>query len=155
MYVMEKIRKDYVDADKIAYSSLTRGAMKGMLRGLDPFCSYMDSEGYKQMIEDTEGKEYGGVGLVVTFKNNVLRVIAPMEDSPGFKAGVKPGDVISKIDGKDTAVMTFDECVKHLKGDPGTTLRCFTHSSNVMTRTLNLPSKGNHRDLHRKGRKNH
>ncbi len=120
MYVIQKIRRDYVDEGKVAYPELMKGALKGMLRNLDPFCSYMDPAAHKEMVEETEGKEYGGVGIVVSYKNNQLKVIAPMEDSPGFRAGIKPGDVITRIDGVDTTTITQDECVKRLKGEPGT-----------------------------------
>ncbi len=123
MYVIQKIRRDYVDQDKVSYDKLIKSALRGMMRGLDPFCSYMDEKGYQAMIDDTEGREYGGVGLVITYKNNALKVIAPMDDSPGAKAGIKPGDVITKIDDKDTSNMNFDECVKMLKGEPGTEIK--------------------------------
>ncbi len=122
MYVLQKVRKEYVDADKVSYQSLIKGAMKGMLRELDPFSSYMEPEGYKELVEDTEGREFGGIGIVVTFRNHVLEVIVPMEDTPGFKAGIKPGDMILAIDGQSTAQMTLDDCVKFLKGAPGTTV---------------------------------
>ncbi len=122
MYVLQKVRKEYVDADKVSYQSLIKGAMKGMLRELDPFSSYMEPEGYKELVDDTEGREFGGIGIVVTFRNHILEVIAPMEDTPGFKAGIKPGDLILAIDGQPTSQMTLDDCVKLLKGAPGTTV---------------------------------
>ncbi len=122
MYVMQKIRRDYVDEKKVGYSALIRGAMRGMLRNLDPFCSYMDEQGYKDMIEDTEGREYGGVGIVVTYKSNALRVIAPADDSPASRAGIQPGDIILKIDDHETSSMSFDECVKKMKGEVGTSI---------------------------------
>ncbi|MFZ2657042.1 MAG: S41 family peptidase [Victivallales bacterium] len=122
MYVLQKVRREYVDADKISYQSLIKGAMKGMLRELDPFSSYMEPEGYKELVDDTEGREFGGIGIVVTFRNHTLEVIAPMEDTPGFKAGIKPGDMILAIDGQPTSQMTLDDCIKLLKGAPGTSV---------------------------------
>jgi carboxyl-terminal processing protease len=122
MFVLQKVRNDYVDANKANYQSLVKGAMKGMLRELDPFCSYMEPEGYKDLVEDTEGREFGGIGIVVTFKNHALEVIAPMEDTPGFKAGIKSGDVIMSIDSRPTSSMTLDDCIKLLKGPPGTSV---------------------------------
>ncbi|MEM4248457.1 MAG: S41 family peptidase [Candidatus Nanoarchaeia archaeon] len=119
MFAIQKIRKDYVDEKKVSYSDLMKGALKGILRSLDPFCSYMDEKDFKNMVEETEGKEYGGLGIVVTYKNNALKVIAPIDNSPAAKAGIQPGDIITKIDGLDTATLNFDECVKRLKGDPG------------------------------------
>ena len=122
MFVLQKVRKDYVDANKASYQALLKGAMKGMLRELDPFCSYMEPEGYKDLVEDTEGREFGGIGIVVTFKNHALEVIAPMEDTPGFKAGIKSGDIIMSIDNRPTSSMTLDDCIKLLKGPPGTSV---------------------------------
>jgi carboxyl-terminal processing protease len=122
MFVLQKVRKDYVDADKASYQVLIKGAMKGMLRELDPFCSYMEPEGYKELVDDTEGREFGGVGIVVTFRNHALEVIAPMEDTPGFKAGIKSGDIIMSIDNRPTSSMTIDDCIKLLKGTPGTSV---------------------------------
>lgn len=133
MYVLQKVRKEYVDSDKVTYKSLIKGALKGMLRELDPFCSYMEPEGFKELVEDTEGREFGGIGIVVTFRNHVLEVIAPMEDTPGFKAGIKPGDLILSIDGQPTVNMTLDDCVKLLKGEPGTsvTMTIYRESEDV------------------------
>ena len=122
MFVLQKVRNDYVDANKANYQSLIKGAMKGMLRELDPFCSYMEPEGYKELVEDTEGREFGGIGIVVTFRNHVLEVIAPMEDTPGFKAGIKSGDIIMFIDNRPTSSMTLDDCIRLMKGPPGTSV---------------------------------
>jgi carboxyl-terminal processing protease len=122
MFVLQKVRNDYVDAKKANYNSLIKGAMKGMLRELDPFCSYMEPEGYKELVEDTEGREFGGVGIVVIFRNHALEVIAPMEDTPAFKAGIKSGDIIMSVDNHPTSSMNLDECIKLLKGPPGTSV---------------------------------
>ncbi len=120
MFVINKVRKDYVDADKVSYKNIVRGALKGILHELDPYCSYMEPESFKNMVDETEGKEFGGVGMMVSYKDGALVVIAPMEDTPAFKAGVKPGDLIDEIDGKKTSSMNLDECVRMLKGEPGT-----------------------------------
>lgn len=120
MFVINKVRKDYVDPEKVTYKNIIRGALKGILRELDPFCSYMEPESFKNMVEENEGKEFGGVGMMVSYRDGMLVVIAPFDDGPAFKAGIKPGDIILEIDGKQTSGMNLDECVKMLKGEPGT-----------------------------------
>ncbi len=118
--VMELIRKDYVDGSKVTYKDLTYGALKGMLNSLDPHSQFMEPQAYEDMKEDTEGK-FGGLGIVISMsKEGFLTVVAPMEDTPGAKAGLLPGDRIIKIDGKVTDKMGLPEAVRNLRGDPGT-----------------------------------
>lgn len=118
--VMELVRKEYVDADKAAYTNLTYGALKGMLNSLDPHSQFMEPQVYQDMKEDTEGK-FGGIGIVISMsKEGFLTVVAPMEDTPGAKAGLLPGDRIIKIDGKVTDRLSLQEAVHLLRGDPGT-----------------------------------
>ncbi len=118
--VMEYVRKDYVDADKATYKEMTYGALKGILSSLDPHSQFMEPQVYDDMKEETEGK-FGGLGIVIsTSKDGFLTVVAPMEDTPGAKAGLMPGDRIIKIDGKITEKMTLQEAVHLLRGDPGT-----------------------------------
>ncbi len=118
--VMELIRKEYVDGDKATYTNLTYGALKGMLNSLDPHSQFMDPGIYQDMKEDTEGK-FGGIGIVISMsKEGFLTVVAPMEDTPGAKAGLLPGDRIIKIDGKVTEKLSLQEAVRQLRGDPGT-----------------------------------
>ena len=118
--VMELIRKEYVDVDKAAYTNLTYGALKGMLNSLDPHSQFMEPQVYQDMRDDTEGK-FGGLGIVISMsKEGFLTVIAPMEGTPGAKAGLLPGDRIIKIDGKMTDKLSLQEAVRQLRGDPGT-----------------------------------
>ena len=118
--VMELIRKEYVDVDKASYTNLTYGALKGMLNSLDPHSQFMEPQVYQDMREDTEGK-FGGLGIVISMsKEGFLTVVAPMEDTPGAKAGLLPGDRIIKIDGKMTDKLSLQEAVRQLRGDPGT-----------------------------------
>jgi carboxyl-terminal processing protease len=118
--VMEIIRKDYVDADKVSYKDLTYGALKGMLGSLDPHCQFMDPPTYQDMKEDTEGK-FGGLGIQIGLsKEGFLTVIAPIEDTPAFRAGILAGDRITKIDGKPTDRLSISDAVKQLRGEPGT-----------------------------------
>jgi len=121
-YVMEKVRKDYVDGQKLTYQELVYGALKGMLNTLDPHSEFMEPEKYKELQSDTQGA-FGGLGIVVSMKDNFVTVVAPMDDSPGFKAGILSGDRIIRIDGKSTEKMSLQDAVKTLRGDPGTEVR--------------------------------
>jgi carboxyl-terminal processing protease len=135
-YVLEKVRKDYVDGQKLTYQELVYGALKGMLNTLDPHSEFMEPEKYKELQSDTQGA-FGGLGIVVGVKNNVLTVIAPMEDTPGYKAGILTGDRIMRIDGKSTEKMTVQDAVKILRGEPGSDVRL----------TIFRPSSGHTRDF--------
>ena len=121
-YVMEKVRKDYVDGQSLKYQDLVYAALKGMLNTLDPHSEFMEPEKYKELQSDTQGA-FGGVGIVVSMKDNFITVIAPMEDSPGFKAGIMSGDRIMKIDGTSTEKMSLPDAVKSLRGEPDTDVK--------------------------------
>ena len=116
--VLERVRKDYVDGDKVTYRDLVQGALKGMLGTLDPHSEYMEPVKYNELKEDTEGS-FSGVGLQVGVRDSELIVIAPMEDTPAFEAGIMPGDRIEKIDGQSTERFGMNDAVKILRGDPG------------------------------------
>jgi carboxyl-terminal processing protease len=130
-YVMERVRKDYADGEKLTYQELVYGALKGMISTLDPHSEFLDPEKYKELQSDTQGT-FGGLGIVISLKDNYITVVAPMEDSPGFKAGILSGDRIVKIDGKSTERMSIQDAVKGLRGEPGTEVRItvFRPSSN-------------------------
>jgi carboxyl-terminal processing protease len=130
-YVMEKVRKDYVDGQKLSYQDLVYGALKGMLNTLDPHSEFMEPEKYKELQNDTQGA-FGGLGIVISSRDNFITVVAPMDTSPGFKAGIMSGDRIVRIDGKSTEKMTSADAVKVLRGDPGTEVKLtiFRPSSN-------------------------
>src|SRR5881409_179181 len=133
--VLERVRKDYVDGDKVTYKELIYSALKGMLNSLDPHSEFMDAEKYNELKNDTEGA-FGGVGIVIGMRDNFLTVIAPMEDTPGFKAGILSGDRIVKIEGKSTERMTSADAAKKLRGEPGT----------EVTFTIQRPSTGATKD---------
>jgi carboxyl-terminal processing protease len=116
--VMLLIRQHYVDPEKVSYEKLIQGALKGMLQDLDPFSNYESPKRYSKTQEQTKG-EFGGIGIVISVRDHVLEVIAPMEDTPGFKAGIHPGDIITEVDGKSTRNLDLHECSKLLKGPPG------------------------------------
>ncbi|HWW00014.1 MAG TPA: S41 family peptidase [Candidatus Acidoferrum sp.] len=132
-YVMEKVRKDYVDGQNLKYQDLVYGALKGMLNTLDPHSEFMEPEKYKELQNDTQGA-FGGLGIVISMKDNFVTVVAPMDDSPGFRAGIMTGDRIVRIDGKSTDRMSLQEAVKTLRGEPGTEVRIsvFRPSSNQL-----------------------
>ncbi len=130
-YVLEKVRTEYVDGGKLTYKELVDRALKGMINTLDPHSEFMEPVDFKELQDDTQGS-FGGLGIVVSMRDNFLTVVAPMDDSPGFRAGVLTGDRIVKIDGKSTEKMSLPEAVKSLRGDPGTEI----------TITIQRPSSG-------------
>jgi len=134
--VLEKVRRDYVDGDKLTYKELVRGAIQGMVNTLDPHSEFMDAAGYKELQDDAQGS-FGGLGVVISIRDNFVTVVAPMEDTPGFKAGILTGDRIVKIEGKSTEKMSLREAVKNLRGEPGT----------EVTITIQRPSTGMVKDL--------
>ncbi len=120
--VVEQVRANYVDAEKSTYEELIEGALKGMLQSLDPHSQFMDEEAFQSMKEDTAGK-FGGLGITIGIKDAVLTVIAPMEDTPAFRAGLLSGDKIMEINGDSTEGLALEDAVKKLRGDPGTTVK--------------------------------
>ena len=97
--VLQKVRTSYVDGTNLTYHSLVDAALKGMVGSLDPHSEFMDAEDYQQLQDDTEG-QFGGLGLVVAMKDGFVTVVEPMDDSPGFRAGILSGDRIVKVEGK-------------------------------------------------------
>lgn len=142
--VLEKIRKEYVDGENLTYQKLIHGALQGMLNTLDPHSEFMDGKKFKDLKDDTQG-EFGGVGVVISMtkdkvsEKKYLTVVAPMEDTPGFKAGIMAGDRIVKIDGRSTDKFSLDDAVKKLRGEPGSevTLTVF-RPSNSQFKDFNL-----------------
>ena len=129
--VLEKVRKEYVDGRNLTYHDLVYSALKGMVGYLDPHSEFMDLDDYQQLQNDTEG-QFGGLGLVVSMRDSYVTVVAPMEDTPGFRAGILSGDRIIKIDGKSAEKMSLPEAVKLLRGEPGTQVKV----------TIQRPSSG-------------
>jgi carboxyl-terminal processing protease len=115
---LQLIRQDYVDANKIGYRDLTYSALRGMLGSLDPHSQFMEPTDLREMQNETRS-EFGGLGIVVSTKDGVLTVVSPMEDSPGFRAGIAPGDQILRINGTTTEKMSLQDAINLLRGDPG------------------------------------
>jgi carboxyl-terminal processing protease len=117
--VLQKVRAEYVDGTNLTYHNLTDAAIKGMIGSLDPHSEFLDARDYQQLQDDTEG-QFGGLGLVVSMRNGFVTVVAPMEDSPGSRAGILTGDRIVKVEGRGVERMPLGEVVKQLRGEPGT-----------------------------------
>jgi len=111
------IEDEYVETKPS--QDLIYGAMRGLLMSLDSYSQFLDPDDYKNLLVETEGK-FGGLGIEITIKDGVLTIVSPMEDTPAWEAGIKPGDIIVKIDGEVTKDITLNEAVKKLRGDPGT-----------------------------------
>lgn len=118
--VFERVKADYVD--KVDDKTLIKGAIDGMLASLDPHSSYLDARDFENMRVQTDGN-YGGLGLTVSLEDGAVKVIAPTEDSPADKAGVKAGDYITHLDGVLIYGGTLDEAVDKMRGTPGTNIR--------------------------------
>ncbi len=129
------IRQDYVDDKKISYKDLTYAALRGMLSGLDPHSQFMDPQDFKGMQDDTRS-EFGGLGVEVAMRDGNLIIVAPMEDTPGFKAGLMSGDQILKINGVSTDKMDLADAIQKLRGEPG----------EVVTLTILRPSTKEFKD---------
>lgn len=117
---MKIVRSDYVEEPEP--KRLIYGALKGMLATLDPYSQFMDPDSYNELKIDTGG-EFGGLGIEVTIKDDLLTVIAPIDDTPAFHAGILAGDRIVKIDGELTRGITLMDAVKKLRGKPNTTVK--------------------------------
>jgi carboxyl-terminal processing protease len=115
--VMERVRRSYVEPTDP--QKMVEGAVRGMLRGLDPYSSYLNPKQYKNLESVTEGS-FGGIGVVVSIRDNYPLVISPIEGSPAWEAGLVSGDMIVRIAGKPAAGLTIEEVADRLRGDPGT-----------------------------------
>jgi carboxyl-terminal processing protease len=113
------IEKNYVE--EVPSEKLIEGAIKGMVSVLDPHSSYLTKEGYKEMQISTTGS-FGGLGIEIGIRDNLLMVISPIEGTPAFNAGVLPGDKIVKINGKSTLDMGLEDAVNLLRGPKGSSI---------------------------------
>ncbi len=117
---MEQIHDLYVKSgEEVSYEELIDGAIKGMMSNLDSYSQYMKSDTLKSLQETTKGA-FGGVGIVINRNGDWITVVSPIEDSPGWDAGLIAGDQIRQIDGKSARGISIEDAVNQLRGEPGT-----------------------------------
>ena len=133
---MQLIRQDYVNDSKTSYKELTYSALHGMLESLDPHSQFMEPKDFKSMQEDTKS-EFAGLGVTLTEKSGILTILHPMEDTPGFEAGLLPGDQILKINGESTEKLNINSAIEKLRGKVG----------ERVTLTINRPSTSQVKDF--------
>jgi carboxyl-terminal processing protease len=115
--VYGRIRQDYVES--VPDEKLLEDAIRGMLTGLDPHSAYLDQEQYNELKVGTTG-QFGGLGIEVGMENGFVKVIAPIDDTPADKAGIKAGDLIIRLDDRPVKGMALNDAVKMMRGEPGT-----------------------------------
>jgi carboxyl-terminal processing protease len=111
--VFEKVRSDYVD--DVSDDTLIEGAINGMLTSLDPHSNYLNAKNFSDMKVQTRG-EFGGLGIEVSMENGLIKVVSPIDDTPAAHAGLKPGDLITHLDGSPVQGMTLPEAVEKMRG---------------------------------------
>ncbi|HLB16101.1 MAG TPA: S41 family peptidase, partial [Burkholderiales bacterium] len=118
--VFDAIKKGYVEP--VEDKKLITEAINGMLTGLDPHSAYLDQEAFKELQVGTQG-EFGGLGIEVGMEDGFVKVVSPIEDTPAFRAGLKPGDLIIKLDDTPVKGMNLNDAVKRMRGKPKTSIR--------------------------------
>lgn len=118
--IKNKLQEVYVDYDELNEDELLDGAISGMVNSIgDPYTVYLDKDDYESLMTTTTGS-YAGIGIYVSALNGNLVVVAPIEDTPAAEAGLKSGDIISKVDGTEVTGNDMDKAVSMMKGTPGT-----------------------------------
>ena len=118
--VLSLVEENYVNPTEP--KKLIQGAIHGMLRTLDPHTGYLTPEFYREMQVETTGR-FGGLGIEITVRDDVLTVVTPIEDTPAFRAGIKAGDQIVEVEGESTKDMNLHDAVRRLRGEPGTSVK--------------------------------
>jgi len=114
--VLERAKMSYVE--EVSDKKLIESAINGMLVALDPHSSFLDDQSFKYMNQQTKGK-FGGLGIEVTMEQGLVMVVSPIDDTPAFKAGIKPGDFITHIDGEQVMGMSLNDAVDKMRGKIG------------------------------------
>ena len=131
--VFAKVKNDYVEP--VDDRKLLESAIRGMLEGLDPHSAYLDQDAYRDLQEGTSG-EFGGLGIEVGLEDGFIKVISPIDDTPAQRAGVKPGDLIIRLDDTPVKGMSLNDAVERMRGKPGTQI------------TLTIVREGEDKPLH-------
>src|SRR5664280_2546963 len=118
--VFERVRSDYVE--KPDDSKLVESAISGMLTGLDPHSSYMDAKSFRDMQVQTRG-EFGGLGIEVTMEDGLIKVVAPIDETPAAKAGILANDIITKLDEDQVQGLTLNQAVEKMRGPVNTKIK--------------------------------
>ncbi len=118
--VLERTKLSYVE--EVSDKKLIESAINGMLVSLDPHSSFLDAQSFKYMNEQTKGK-FGGLGIEVTMEQGVVKVVSPIDDTPASEAGIKPGDYITHIDGRQVMGLSLNDAVDKMRGKVGTKVR--------------------------------
>src|SRR5512133_1144718 len=118
--VFERLRADYVE--KPDDSKLIESAINGMLAGLDPHSSYMDSKSFRDMQVETRG-QFGGLGIEVTMEDGLIKVVAPIDETPAAKAGVMANDIITHLDDEPVQGLTLNQAVEKMRGPVNTKIK--------------------------------
>ena len=118
--VFAKVKNDYVEG--VNDRKLLESAIRGMLEGLDPHSAYLDKDAFAELQEGTTG-EFGGLGIEVGVEDGFIRVIAPIDDTPAYRAGIKAGDIIVRMDDTPVKGMPLNDAVNLMRGKPGSKLR--------------------------------
>src|SRR3954465_9734104 len=113
--VFGMVKSDYVEP--VDEKKLISDAISGMVAGLDPHSQYFDKKSYKEFREGTSGR-FVGVGIEIGMEDGLVKIVSPIEGSPAFRAGLKPNDLITKIDDTQVKGLTMDQAVKKMRGDP-------------------------------------
>jgi carboxyl-terminal processing protease len=113
--VFERVRAEYVEP--VADKDLVENAINGMLTSLDPHSNFLNAQAYRDMNVQTKG-EFGGLGIEVTQDGGIIKVVSPIDDTPASRAGIKPGDLITAIDGKTVQGLSLNDAVDHMRGSP-------------------------------------
>lgn len=119
--VLELVQERYVDPEKVQVDEMTRDALRGMMRGLDPHSGFLRASDYEHLREDLDSK-FGGIGIQIEYREGYVVVIAPIANTPGERAGILRGDRVLAVDGESMVGQTINEVIDRMRGAPGTTV---------------------------------